>query len=134
MVGFLFKIPSASTSRIPRDVKFTSWLLPYCSWLAYFHFLHPFPPLNGRLSSYQSFLDILNEMNDFAGQRELIAENMMMNICIDLTKYLQELKQERKMVRVIMGGVGVGGCVGLICRLNVFIIFPYVCLLHAGGT
>uniref|UniRef100_A0A665UC62 Cdc42-interacting protein 4 homolog n=1 Tax=Echeneis naucrates TaxID=173247 RepID=A0A665UC62_ECHNA len=50
-----------------------------------------------RLSSYQSFLDILNEMNDYAGQRELIAENMMMNICIDLTKYLQELKQERKM-------------------------------------
>uniref|UniRef100_A0A8C9YB84 Thyroid hormone receptor interactor 10a n=1 Tax=Sander lucioperca TaxID=283035 RepID=A0A8C9YB84_SANLU len=51
-----------------------------------------------RLSSYQSFLEILNEMNDYAGQRELIAENMMMNICIDLTKYLQELKQERKMV------------------------------------
>ncbi|KAM9843860.1 cdc42-interacting protein 4 homolog isoform 3-T3 [Aulostomus maculatus] len=50
-----------------------------------------------RFSSYQSFLDILNEMNDYAGQRELIAENMMMNICIDLTKYLQELKQERKM-------------------------------------
>ncbi|XP_047215694.1 cdc42-interacting protein 4 homolog isoform X3 [Girardinichthys multiradiatus] len=49
-----------------------------------------------RLSSYQSFLDILNEMNDYAGQRELIAENMIMNICIDLTKYLQELKQERK--------------------------------------
>ncbi|XP_033945367.1 cdc42-interacting protein 4 homolog isoform X1 [Pseudochaenichthys georgianus] len=49
-----------------------------------------------RLSSYQSFVDILNEMNDYAGQRELIAENMMMNICIDLTKYLQELKQERK--------------------------------------
>uniref|UniRef100_UPI0037E779AA cdc42-interacting protein 4 homolog isoform X4 n=1 Tax=Semicossyphus pulcher TaxID=241346 RepID=UPI0037E779AA len=49
-----------------------------------------------RLSNYQSFLDILNEMNDYAGQRELIAENMMMNICIDLTKYLQELKQERK--------------------------------------
>ncbi|XP_029913365.1 cdc42-interacting protein 4 homolog isoform X7 [Myripristis murdjan] len=49
-----------------------------------------------RFSSYQSFLDILNEMNDYAGQRELIAENMMMNICIDLTKYLQELKQERK--------------------------------------
>uniref|UniRef100_A0A1A8BP41 Thyroid hormone receptor interactor 10 n=1 Tax=Nothobranchius kadleci TaxID=1051664 RepID=A0A1A8BP41_NOTKA len=49
-----------------------------------------------RLTSYQSFLDILNEMNDYAGQRELIAENLMMNICIDLTKYLQELKQERK--------------------------------------
>ncbi|XP_030264384.1 cdc42-interacting protein 4 homolog isoform X3 [Sparus aurata] len=49
-----------------------------------------------RFSSYQSFLDLLNEMNDYAGQRELIAENMMMSICIDLTKYLQELKQERK--------------------------------------
>lgn len=38
-------------------------------------------------------------MNDYAGQRELIAENMMMNICIELTKYLQELKMERKTVR-----------------------------------
>lgn len=37
-------------------------------------------------------------MNDYAGQRELIAENMMMSICIDLTKYLQGLKQERKTV------------------------------------
>ncbi|XP_077413655.1 cdc42-interacting protein 4 homolog isoform X1 [Vanacampus margaritifer] len=48
------------------------------------------------LTSYQSFMDILNEMNDYAGQRELVAENMLMNICADLTKYLQELKQERK--------------------------------------
>uniref|UniRef100_A0A3P8QIX6 Thyroid hormone receptor interactor 10b n=1 Tax=Astatotilapia calliptera TaxID=8154 RepID=A0A3P8QIX6_ASTCA len=46
--------------------------------------------------SYQAFLDILTEMNDYAGQRELIAENLMMNICIDLTKYLQDFKQERK--------------------------------------
>ncbi len=52
-----------------------------------------------RFSNHQAFLDILNEMNDYAGQRELIAENMMINICIELTKYLQELKQERKMVR-----------------------------------
>ncbi|XP_051905781.1 cdc42-interacting protein 4 homolog isoform X4 [Hippocampus zosterae] len=51
---------------------------------------------DGRLTSYQSFMDILNEMNDYAGQRELVAENMLMNICADLTKYLQELKQERK--------------------------------------
>uniref|UniRef100_A0A8C7UEX6 Thyroid hormone receptor interactor 10a n=1 Tax=Oncorhynchus mykiss TaxID=8022 RepID=A0A8C7UEX6_ONCMY len=70
--------------------------------------LYPFPPpplslppsslpfLSHRFSNHQSFLDILNEMNDYAGQRELIAENMMMNICIELTKYLQELKMERK--------------------------------------
>lgn len=49
-------------------------------------------------------MDILNEMNDYAGQRELIAENMMMSICIDLTKYLQELKQERKTVSLIWSG------------------------------
>lgn len=70
----------------------------------------PFPfssSLIGRLSSYQSFLDILNEMNDYAGQRELIAENMMMSICIDLTKYLQELKQERKTVSLLWRGPGV---------------------------
>uniref|UniRef100_A0A7N6A8W5 Thyroid hormone receptor interactor 10b n=1 Tax=Anabas testudineus TaxID=64144 RepID=A0A7N6A8W5_ANATE len=60
--------------------------------------------LESRLSTYQAFLDILNEMNDYAGQRELIAENMMMNICIDLTKYLQELKLERKTVSFIYRG------------------------------
>ncbi|XP_066530024.1 cdc42-interacting protein 4 homolog isoform X3 [Hoplias malabaricus] len=49
-----------------------------------------------RFSSHLSFFDVLNEMNDYAGQRELIAENMMMSICIELTKYLQELKLERK--------------------------------------
>ncbi|XP_060798567.1 cdc42-interacting protein 4 homolog isoform X2 [Neoarius graeffei] len=49
-----------------------------------------------RFSNHQAFLDVLNEMNDYAGQRELVAENMMMNICIELTKYLQELKLERK--------------------------------------
>lgn len=75
--------------------------------IASFSLLHPFPlssSPNGRLSSYQAFLDILNEMNDYAGQRELIAENMMMNICIDLTKYLQELKQERKTVSGVTRG------------------------------
>ncbi|KAG7263475.1 hypothetical protein CRUP_028961 [Coryphaenoides rupestris] len=49
-----------------------------------------------RVSSFQSFSEILNEMNDYAGQREVVAENMMLNICIELTKFLQELKQERK--------------------------------------
>ncbi|XP_076866070.1 cdc42-interacting protein 4 homolog isoform X3 [Brachyhypopomus gauderio] len=49
-----------------------------------------------RFSNHQSFVDILNEMSDYAGQRELVAENMMMNICIELSKYLQELKLERK--------------------------------------
>ncbi|XP_031666886.1 cdc42-interacting protein 4 homolog isoform X1 [Oncorhynchus kisutch] len=47
-------------------------------------------------TNHQSFQDIVNELNDYAGQRELIAENMMTGICVELTKYLQDLKQERK--------------------------------------
>ncbi|XP_064416755.1 cdc42-interacting protein 4 homolog [Latimeria chalumnae] len=49
-----------------------------------------------KFSQYCSFLDVLNELNDYAGQREVIAENMMFNICIDLSKYAQDLKHERK--------------------------------------
>ncbi|XP_068176858.1 cdc42-interacting protein 4 homolog isoform X2 [Antennarius striatus] len=49
-----------------------------------------------KFSNHASLQEILNELNDYAGQRELIAENMMMSICVDLTKYLQDLKQERK--------------------------------------
>uniref|UniRef100_A0A672IFA2 Cdc42-interacting protein 4 homolog n=1 Tax=Salarias fasciatus TaxID=181472 RepID=A0A672IFA2_SALFA len=49
-----------------------------------------------RFSNHASFQDILNELNDYAGQRELIAENMMTGICVELTKFLQDLKQERK--------------------------------------
>ncbi|KAL7404202.1 hypothetical protein ABVT39_011348 [Epinephelus coioides] len=49
-----------------------------------------------KFSNHASFQEILNELNDYAGQRELIAENMMTGICVELTKYLQDLKQERK--------------------------------------
>ncbi|XP_047434569.1 cdc42-interacting protein 4 homolog isoform X1 [Mugil cephalus] len=49
-----------------------------------------------KFSNHASLQEILNELNDYAGQRELIAENMMTGICVDLMKYLQELKQERK--------------------------------------
>ncbi|KAK7929271.1 hypothetical protein WMY93_005666 [Mugilogobius chulae] len=49
-----------------------------------------------KFSNHASFQDILNELNDYAGQRELVAENMMTSICVELTKFLQEIKQERK--------------------------------------
>ncbi|XP_075869865.1 cdc42-interacting protein 4 homolog isoform X2 [Nelusetta ayraudi] len=52
--------------------------------------------LECKFSNHGSFQEILNEMNDYAGQRELIAENMMTSVCVELTKYLQDLKQERK--------------------------------------
>ncbi|XP_047222071.1 cdc42-interacting protein 4 homolog [Girardinichthys multiradiatus] len=49
-----------------------------------------------KFSNHASFQEILNELGDYAGQRELIAENMTANISDKLTKYLQDLKQERK--------------------------------------
>uniref|UniRef100_A0A8C2WBK5 Thyroid hormone receptor interactor 10 n=1 Tax=Cyclopterus lumpus TaxID=8103 RepID=A0A8C2WBK5_CYCLU len=49
-----------------------------------------------RFSNHASLQEILNELNDYAGQRELIAENMMTGICVELTKYLQDIKLERK--------------------------------------
>lgn len=52
--------------------------------------------LDCKFSNHESFQEILNELNDYAGQRELIAENMITGICVELTKYLQDLKQERK--------------------------------------
>ncbi|CAH6788877.1 Fnbp1 [Phodopus roborovskii] len=35
-------------------------------------------------------------MNDYAGQHEVISENMISQITMDLVRYVQELKQERK--------------------------------------
>lgn len=49
-----------------------------------------------NFSNHASFQEILNELGDYAGQRELIAENMTSSICDKLTKNLQDLKQERK--------------------------------------
>ncbi|KAJ3614150.1 hypothetical protein NHX12_017726 [Muraenolepis orangiensis] len=49
-----------------------------------------------KFSNHASFQDILNELNDYAGQREVVAETMMTGICMELTKYLQDLKYERK--------------------------------------
>ncbi|XP_062034200.1 cdc42-interacting protein 4 isoform X3 [Lepus europaeus] len=50
-----------------------------------------------KFSQQQSFVQILQEVNDFAGQRELVAENLGMRVCLELAKYSQEMRQERKM-------------------------------------
>ncbi|KFQ99343.1 Formin-binding protein 1-like, partial [Opisthocomus hoazin] len=47
-------------------------------------------------TSTRAFLATLNEMNDYAGQHEVISENMTSLITGELTRYVQELKQERK--------------------------------------
>ncbi|XP_053230087.1 formin-binding protein 1 isoform X2 [Podarcis raffonei] len=50
-----------------------------------------------KYSSCQAFLATLNEMNDYAGQHEVVSENMTSQITAELARYVQELKQERKM-------------------------------------
>ncbi|XP_037401837.1 formin-binding protein 1 isoform X22 [Pygocentrus nattereri] len=44
----------------------------------------------------RAFFTSLNELNDYAGQHELIAENMTSQIIAELTRYIQDLKSERK--------------------------------------
>lgn len=49
-----------------------------------------------RYTACKAFLSTLNEMNDYAGQHEVISENMTSHITMELARYVQELKQERK--------------------------------------
>ncbi|KAM3874520.1 formin-binding protein 1 [Diretmus argenteus] len=49
-----------------------------------------------KYTSCRAFLTTLNELNDYAGQHEVIAENLTSQIIAELSRYLQELKTERK--------------------------------------
>ncbi|NP_001380609.1 formin-binding protein 1 isoform 5 [Rattus norvegicus] len=49
-----------------------------------------------KYTACKAFLSTLNELNDYAGQHEVISENMTSQITVDLVRYVQELKQERK--------------------------------------
>lgn len=51
-----------------------------------------------RYTACQAFLSTLNETNDYAGQHEVISETMTSQITVELARYVQELKQERKSV------------------------------------
>ncbi|XP_063357231.1 formin-binding protein 1-like isoform X2 [Pelmatolapia mariae] len=49
-----------------------------------------------RFTSCLSFYSILNELNDYAGQREVVAEEMAHRVYGELMRYSQDLKAERK--------------------------------------
>ncbi|KAG5281561.1 hypothetical protein AALO_G00073660 [Alosa alosa] len=49
-----------------------------------------------KYSSCRAFLMTLNELNDYAGQHEVIAENLNTQILSELLRHVQELKAERK--------------------------------------
>lgn len=54
--------------------------------------------LSCRFTSCLSFYSILNELNDYAGQREVVAEEMAHKVYGELMRYSQDLKAERKHV------------------------------------
>ncbi|KAM7094039.1 formin-binding protein 1 isoform 11-T11 [Molossus nigricans] len=49
-----------------------------------------------RYTACKAFLSTLNEMNDYAGQHEVVSENLTSQIIAGLARYVQEVKQERK--------------------------------------
>ncbi|XP_054836063.1 formin-binding protein 1-like isoform X1 [Eublepharis macularius] len=50
-----------------------------------------------RFTSCIAFYNILNELNDYAGQREVVAEELGHRVYGELLRYSHELKTERKM-------------------------------------
>ncbi|XP_034386506.1 formin-binding protein 1-like isoform X1 [Cyclopterus lumpus] len=49
-----------------------------------------------RFTSCLSFYSVLNELNDYAGQREVVAEEMAHKVYGELMRYSQDIKAERK--------------------------------------
>ncbi len=61
-----------------------------------------FSHLPSGTATCRAFLITLNELNDYAGQHEVIAENLSTQIIAELSRYTQELKAERKSVRTCL--------------------------------
>lgn len=88
---------------LPVEKK-TSWA-SFCSFLECFQcsvwshrmITSSYLPLL-RFTSCLSFYSILNELNDYAGQREVVAEEMAHKVYGELMRYSQDLKAERKHV------------------------------------
>ncbi|XP_030063704.1 formin-binding protein 1 isoform X8 [Microcaecilia unicolor] len=49
-----------------------------------------------KYTSCKAFQTTLTEMTDYAGQHEVISENMTLQITAELTRFVQEMKQEKK--------------------------------------
>jgi len=64
-----------------------------------------------RFTSCLSFYSILNELNDYAGQREVVAEEMAHKVYGELLKYSQDLKAERKYVSTVPSSYFTAMCV-----------------------
>lgn len=64
--------------------------------------------LSVRFTSCIAFFNILNELNDYAGQREVVAEEMGHRVYAELMRYSHDLKTERKMVIFVFLNLKIG--------------------------
>jgi len=60
--------------------------------------VHVYSALCCRFSYAKGFLDLLKEVNDIAGQHEVIAENFSTAIMKQLHTLIQQLKTDKKRV------------------------------------
>ena len=67
---------------------------------------------------------MLNEVNDLAGQHEVVAEQLADSVASDISAVVKELKDERKRVSRL-GGKGLGRLAHVltVVRANVFFFF-----------
>lgn len=85
-----------------------------------------------RYTFCRAFLTTLNELNDYAGQHEVIAENLTSQIITELSRYLQELKSERKSVRhLFMFRLGCALSIANVLFLVLYLNFVHIILLFS---
>ena len=69
-----------------------------------------------RLTCQRSFKDVLNEVNDQAGQHELVAENLTSAVTKEIGVLVKDFKEDRKRV-----------CLFLFCFVFVFVFVLFFC-------
>lgn len=57
-----------------------------------------------RFSTCRAFVQMLNEINDMAGQHELISENLNIHIVKNISILAKELKEDRNIVSNFVNG------------------------------
>ena len=52
-----------------------------------------------RFTSCKAFKILMNEINDLAGQHEVVAENLQANVIKELNALVKDIREERKVSR-----------------------------------
>lgn len=111
IVGAIIQNTQLMTSAVIKCLSFWYLFGEDAEWLTERALLLP------RFTSCLSFYSILNELNDYAGQREVVAEEMGHKVYGELLRYSQDLKAERKHVSTV-GFCHLAGAMSFTARLT----------------